>query len=83
MCSGNNRGEEKESEISVQRDNDNFPNMIKNIDLPIGKIKGKERIKTKKPTCSYITTKMLAAHDSLKLESSLRKSTRPKTFRYC
>lgn len=83
MCSGTNRGEEKESEISVQRDNDNFPNMIKNIDLPIRKIKGKERIKTKKSTCSYITAKMLATQDSLKLESSLRKSTHPKTFRYC
>lgn len=83
MCSGTNRGEEKESEISVQRDNDNFPNMIKNIDLPIRKIKGKERIKTKKFTCSYITTKILAAQDNLKLESSLRKSTHPKTFRCC
>lgn len=59
MCSGTNRGEEKESEISVQRDNDNFPNMIKNIDLPIRKIKGKERIKNKKSMCSYITAKML------------------------
>ena len=48
--------------------------MMKNIDLPVRKIKGKERIKTKKYTCSYITAKMLAAQDSLKLESSLRKS---------
>ena len=48
--------------------------MMKNIDLPVRKIKGKERIKTKKSVCSYITAKMLAAQDSLKLESSLRKS---------
>ena len=58
-----------------------LPKLDGKIDLPVRKIKGKERIKPKKSTCSYITTKMLAAQDSLKLESSLRKSTHPETFR--
>lgn len=56
--------------------------MRKTINLPIKKIKGKERsVKAKKSTNRYIMAEMLTAEDSHKLESSKRKPTHPQTFR--